>query len=101
MATLEIRLLGEFSMFYEGAPLNGLNGARAQCLLAYLLLHRDAPVARAAPGFPLLAGLSRDAGADQPAQLAAHADAEPARRGTLHPGRGPDRAVALRCPVQS
>ena len=27
-------------------PLAGLNGARAQCLLAYLLLHRDAPVAR-------------------------------------------------------
>ena len=33
-------------MFYNGAPLTGLNGTRAQCLLAYLLLHRDAPVAR-------------------------------------------------------
>ena len=46
MVTLEIRLLGEFAMFYKGAPLTGLNGTRAQSLLAYLLLHRDAPVTR-------------------------------------------------------
>ncbi len=46
MAALEIRLLGKFAVSYNGAPLTGLNATRAQCLLAYLLLHRDAPVAR-------------------------------------------------------
>lgn len=46
MADLEIRLLGKFALFYKGAPVNGISGARVQCLFAYLLLHRDAPIAR-------------------------------------------------------
>ena len=46
MATLEIRLLGEFGILYQGAPVGGLGATRAQCLLAYLLLHRDAPISR-------------------------------------------------------
>jgi DNA-binding SARP family transcriptional activator len=46
MPTLEIRLLGEFAAFYGGAPLTAINSHRLQGLLAYLLLHRDAPLAR-------------------------------------------------------
>ena len=46
MTRLDIRLLGEFAVFNDGAPLTTINSQRLQCLLAYLLLHRDAPVAR-------------------------------------------------------
>ncbi|HEX9116583.1 MAG TPA: BTAD domain-containing putative transcriptional regulator, partial [Anaerolineae bacterium] len=46
MTRLDIRLLGEFAIFYDGAPITAINSQRSQCLLAYLLLHRDAPVAR-------------------------------------------------------
>jgi predicted ATPase/DNA-binding SARP family transcriptional activator/Tfp pilus assembly protein PilF len=49
--TLRIRLLGEFQIEYDGAPLAGLSSARLQSLLAYLLLHRDAPQARAHAAF--------------------------------------------------
>lgn len=46
MATLDVRLLGEFAVFYNGAPVNAIRSQRLQCLLAYLLLHREAPIAR-------------------------------------------------------
>jgi DNA-binding SARP family transcriptional activator len=46
MTRLDIRLLGEFAVLYGGTPLTSINSQRLQCLLAYLLLHRDAPVAR-------------------------------------------------------
>jgi DNA-binding SARP family transcriptional activator len=46
MSRLDIRLLGEFAIFNDGVPLTTINSQRLQCLLAYLLLHRDAPVAR-------------------------------------------------------
>jgi DNA-binding SARP family transcriptional activator len=46
VATLDIRLLGEFAAFCDGAPLTTINSQRLQGLLAYLLLHRDAPLAR-------------------------------------------------------
>jgi DNA-binding SARP family transcriptional activator len=46
VATLYIRLLGEFAAFYDGAPLTTVNSQRLQGLLAYLLLHRDAPLTR-------------------------------------------------------
>ncbi len=46
MTRLDVRLLGEFAVFNGGAPLTSINSQRLQCLLAYLLLHRDAPVAR-------------------------------------------------------
>ena len=36
--TLNIRLLGEFSLDHEGAPLTGVSTPRLQSLLAYLLL---------------------------------------------------------------
>jgi DNA-binding SARP family transcriptional activator/predicted ATPase len=45
--TLNIRLLGEFSLAYDGAPITGVNTPRLQSLLTYLLLHRDAPQSRA------------------------------------------------------
>lgn len=46
MTRLDIRLLGEFSVSNGGTPLTTLTSQRLQCLLAYLLLHRDTPVAR-------------------------------------------------------
>src|SRR5205085_10516035 len=39
---LQIRLLGEFSLIYGGAPVPAVNTARLRPLLAYLLVHRDA-----------------------------------------------------------
>src|SRR5512137_2355951 len=44
--TLRIRLLGEFSLFCDDAPLTAVNTPRLQSLLAYLVLHRDAPQPR-------------------------------------------------------
>jgi DNA-binding SARP family transcriptional activator len=45
--TLNIRLLGEFSLDHDGTPITGVRTLRLQSLLAYLLLHRDAPQSRA------------------------------------------------------
>jgi DNA-binding SARP family transcriptional activator len=45
-ATLEIRLLGDFVLRQDGRTVNGLDASRLQALLAYLLLHRDAPQLR-------------------------------------------------------
>ena len=44
--TLRIRLLGEFSLSCDDMPLTAVSTPRLQSLLAYLLLHRDAPQAR-------------------------------------------------------
>jgi DNA-binding SARP family transcriptional activator/predicted ATPase len=43
---LRIRLLGEFSLVYDDQPVTTVNTARLQSLLAYLVLHRDAPQPR-------------------------------------------------------
>ena len=43
---LSIRLLGTFSLIYDGDPVVGINTARLKSLLAYLLLHADRPQAR-------------------------------------------------------
>jgi len=43
---LQIRLLGEFSLSYGGTPVAAVNTARLQSLLAFLLIHRDAPQPR-------------------------------------------------------
>ena len=45
-AALEIRLLGELDIRRDGHPLPPLDSARAESLLAYLLVHRDAPQPR-------------------------------------------------------
>jgi DNA-binding SARP family transcriptional activator/predicted ATPase len=44
--TLHIRLLGDFSLIYGDRQVAGLNSMRLQSLLAYLVLHRDAPQQR-------------------------------------------------------
>ncbi len=43
---LDVRLLGDFAVSSKGAPVTAIKSQRLQCLLAYLLLHRDAPIAR-------------------------------------------------------
>ncbi len=45
-ARLQIRLLGDFHLTYDGRPVAGLNADRPQTLLAYLLLHRESPQSR-------------------------------------------------------
>ncbi len=45
-ATLRIRLLGELDLRHGETPVAPLGSARAESLLAYLLLHRDAPQPR-------------------------------------------------------
>jgi predicted ATPase/DNA-binding SARP family transcriptional activator len=46
MPTLHIHLLGEFRLTYGDAPVSTINAPRLHALLAYLLLHRDAPQPR-------------------------------------------------------
>lgn len=46
MPTLHIRLLGDFYMLHGEAPVPGVDNPRLQSLLAYLVLHRDAPQPR-------------------------------------------------------
>ena len=45
-ATLRIRLLGELDLRHGETPVAPLGSARAESLLSYLLLHRDAPQPR-------------------------------------------------------
>ena len=45
-ARLRIRLLGEFDLRLGEEPVPPLGSARAESLVAYLLLHRDAPQPR-------------------------------------------------------
>lgn len=44
--TLQIQLLGEFRLTHDDAPITAFNTPKLQLLLAYLLLHRDAPQSR-------------------------------------------------------
>jgi predicted ATPase/DNA-binding SARP family transcriptional activator len=50
-AALHVRLLGQFGLTVDGRPLEGPISARLQSLLAYLLLHADAPQSRAHVSF--------------------------------------------------
>lgn len=43
MPTLQLHLLGALHLSYDGAPVSSLKSSRLQSLLAYLLLHRQAP----------------------------------------------------------
>lgn len=45
-STLHIQLLGDFLIENGHAPIEGVDGARLQSLLAYLLLHGEAPQSR-------------------------------------------------------
>ena len=51
--TLHFHLLGKFSLTCDDTPLTAVKTPRLQSLLAYLLLHRDAPQARAHLAFCL------------------------------------------------
>lgn len=44
---LSVSLLGDFRIQYNEAPITSLDSPRLQSLLAYLILHRDAPQSRA------------------------------------------------------
>jgi DNA-binding SARP family transcriptional activator len=46
MSTLRIQLLGDFRLIYGDEPLTAIVQARQQALLAYLVLHCDAPQSR-------------------------------------------------------
>src|SRR5215207_2811898 len=46
MPTLTLRLLGDFQLLYHGELVTTVNQARQQSLLAYLVLHQDAPQSR-------------------------------------------------------
>ncbi len=46
LATLQIKLLGDFRLIYGEKPLTEVNAERSQSLLAYLVLHRSAPQPR-------------------------------------------------------
>ena len=48
---LTIQLLGSFQMARGGQPVVGMNQARLQELLAYLVLRRGRPVARSSLAF--------------------------------------------------
>lgn len=54
-STLEIRLFGELSVTYGDRPVAGINTARSQALLSYLVLHRHAPQSRQRIAFHLWA----------------------------------------------
>lgn len=44
--TLRIQLLGDFRLVYGDTPVTTINTSRLQSILAYLLIHRDAPQSR-------------------------------------------------------
>ena len=44
--TLQVRLLGNFSLAYGGEPVAGIHAPRVHSMLAYLVLHRDTPQLR-------------------------------------------------------
>ena len=46
MGSLDIHLLGDFRLAYDGRPLNTLSANRLQLLLAYLVLNRNTPQSR-------------------------------------------------------
>ncbi len=50
---LRLQLLGGFGVVYSGKPLVALNAPRLQSLVAYLVLHRDAPQSRRGLAFLL------------------------------------------------
>ncbi|MFQ6102175.1 MAG: ABC transporter substrate-binding protein [Anaerolineae bacterium] len=46
MSTLHIQLLGDCHLVHDGEPVTSVNTPRLQSLLAYLVLHREAPQSR-------------------------------------------------------
>jgi hypothetical protein len=83
--TLRVRLLGSLDIQLGNQPLPRLDSARAESLLAYLLLHRDAPQPRQRLAFLLRAG----GRAADPARSARPDQARPAAARTGRPGGDP------------
>ena len=50
---LHVQLLGGFNLVYNDVPITGVNSARLQSLLAYLMLHADTPQLRQHLAFAL------------------------------------------------
>ena len=48
---LRVSLLGDFQISYNEMPVKDVNTPRLQSLMAYLMLHRDAPQSRAHMAF--------------------------------------------------
>lgn len=53
MATLQLNFFGDFQIRYNELPLDGFDAPRLQSLLAYLVLHGDAPQSRKHIAFQL------------------------------------------------
>ena len=53
MPTLHVRLLGDFLLLADDVPITTFEMPRLQSLLAYLLLHHDAPQVRSHLAFVL------------------------------------------------
>jgi GNAT superfamily N-acetyltransferase len=72
-----VRLFGQLDLRLGDAELPALESTRAEALLAYLLLHRDAPQATPAARLPAVAGLQRAAGGIPRGRANAHMTAGP------------------------
>ena len=66
---LQVRLLGQFHLTVDGRPVDGPTTGRLQSLLAYLLLHADAPQSRAHLSFVLWPDASESNGRNDLRQL--------------------------------
>ena len=66
---LQVRLLGQFRLTVDGRPALGPTTARLQSLLAYLLLHADAPQSRAHLSFTFWPDASESNGRNNLRQL--------------------------------
>ena len=93
---LGVRLLGELDLRLGESPLPALESGRAESLLAYLLLHRDAPQPRQRLAFLLWPDSTRGAGAHEPAPRPAQAAPLAARRRPLPRDHAADAALAAR-----
>ena len=69
MPTLHIQLLGDFQLTLDAAPLKAVNQPRMQSLLAYLLLHRQAPQSRQHLAFTFWPELTESAARNNLRQL--------------------------------
>src|SRR5262245_57207640 len=66
---LQVRLLGQFRLTVDGRPVDGPTTARLQSLLAYLLLHTDAPQSRSHLSFTFWPDASEPNGRNNLRQL--------------------------------
>ena len=97
---VSLNLLGDFRLLVDGAPVTAIDTPRLQSLLAYLMLHRDAPQSRAHLAFLFWPDTSDAQARTNLRNLLHQLRRCPAGRGRL-PGVGhesADPAVAGRAP---